>query len=272
MATKSKSVTKKPEAAVPATLMASMQQQAGAGLATRHDDFSLPFITILQALSPQLDPNEPSMFISGAKQGEFLNTATGEMWEANDGPLLLPVGYKRELVEWKPRKQGGGLVRIHHIDSDILNHTKRNDKNQDELPNGNYVVNTATHFVLSVDVDALHAEPGLIPLKSTQLKKSKKWNDLMRNVKIDDGKGGKFNPPTFGVLYKATAVPEKNEEGNWWGWHITFAGETAISGANSVINNEQLFKQAVEFSKMIESGVAKARYTDNDGTTSESAI
>ena len=53
--------------------------------------------------------------------------------------------------------------------------------------------------------------PALIVMKSTQLKKSRKWNSMMQSVKVE-GKNGLFTPPMFSQIYRLTIVSESNSK------------------------------------------------------------
>ena len=67
--------------------------------------------------------------------------------------------------------------------SDILSKThKEPGDNKDYLENGNYVETTANHYVLVLNNGRV-PEPALVSMKSTQLRKSRKWNSMMTSVK-----------------------------------------------------------------------------------------
>ena len=67
-----------------------------------------------------------------------------------------------------------------HLDMSFLKHTP--DANyKDRLPNGNYVERTASHFVIVLGESSSTA---LISMKSTQLKISRKWNSMMKGIKL----------------------------------------------------------------------------------------
>ena len=51
------------------------------------------------------------------------------------------------------------------------------------------------------------ASEALITMKSTQLKKSRKWNSMMLNIRIP-GSNGPFNPPSFSHMYKLKVKKE----------------------------------------------------------------
>ena len=90
--------------------------------------------------------------------------------------MLCLVIYERQYIEWQDRGTGTGApVAIHDADSDIVSQTTSDKSYKDRLPNGNYLDNTASHFVLALGDSPSTA---LISMKSTQLKVSRKWNSL----------------------------------------------------------------------------------------------
>ena len=54
----------------------------------------------------------------------------------------------------------------------------KGDKGRDVMPNGNELQNTAQHYVLLLKEDGGY-EQAVISMKSTQLKKSRRWNSMM---------------------------------------------------------------------------------------------
>ena len=111
----------------------------------------------------------------------------------------------------------GAPVAIHDADSDIVSKTTRGKDYKDRLPNGNYLDNTANHFVL---VLGDNPQTALISMKSTQLKVSRKWNSMMMGIKMQ-GKNGLFTPPTYSHIYKLSTVQMSNDKGTWFGWDVS---------------------------------------------------
>ena len=59
------------------------------------------------------------------------------------------MSLQRQYIEWQDRGTSTGApVAIHDADSDIISQTTRGKDYKDRLPNGNYLDNTANHFVL----------------------------------------------------------------------------------------------------------------------------
>ena len=124
-----KAVAKKDEGALPAALMDQMDGYDGAGGEDASaQDMMIPYLTILQALSPQLN-KQKGEFIQDAEQGEFFNSATNQTFSGEDGIMIIPVYYQRKYTEWVPRIDGGGLVGEHG--PEILEQTTRSDIGKD---------------------------------------------------------------------------------------------------------------------------------------------
>lgn len=211
------------------------------------EDLGIPFLMIIQKGSPEFDKTHPAHAnkkVTGVGPGDIINTVTRRILYKSDGePLIfVPCGYERLYVEWKPRDSGGGFVR-QHVNPAILSECKRNEKNQDVLPNGNLVVTTAYFFGLA-EVDDNH-EKCVIGMTSTQLKKSRMWLNLMMQLKVTTPDGRSFTPPMFSHKYALTTIPESNQNGSWFGWSIETAG---------MISNQLLLTTASEISKTIAKG------------------
>ena len=107
-----------------------------------------------------------------------------------------------------------------HLPNSPVIQTGKRDGSKIRLPNGNYLEETASYYVL-VETKTGGMTPALITMKSTQLNVSKKWNSMMKTIQIADGKGGFAIPPMHGVVYNLQSVLQKNDKGSWYGWSVT---------------------------------------------------
>ena len=181
------------------------------------EDLALPFLKILGQLSPEVNKRD-GKYVEGAEPGKIINTVTNELFDSID---VIPCHYKRQYIEWQDRGTSSGApVAIHEADSDIISQTTRGKDYKDRLPNGNYLDNTANHFVLVV---GKNPQTALISMKSTQLKVSRKWNSMMMGIKMQ-GKNGLFTPPTYSHIYNLKTVQMSNDKGTWFGWDISKVG------------------------------------------------
>lgn len=246
---KNTEVTLKETPAVP--MLLDMESDAGMGLENLSaKDFAIPFLGLLQSLSPQTQrgPNQ----IVGASAGDIFNPVNQKVIPGDQGMLVIPCAYQMKWVEWTPRESGGGFVRYHESEA-VLDSCSRNDKNFDILPNGNSVIPTAYYYVLIVHPDGM-TEKAILPMPRTQLKKARKWNSIIATLKVR-GKAGLYTPPMFSHIYLLTTTLESNKVGTWFTWQVAVQGP--ITDAN-------LYQEAKDFSKDIQTGTVKAAPPEAD--------
>lgn len=234
-------------------LATSFEDDASNGFAgMSQEDFALPFLRLLTNTSPEVGELE------GALPGMIHNTVTNELFDGKKGVRVIPCAYVRQYIEWAPRGQGTGApIHIYPATSDILSKTRREPgDNKDYLDNGNYIENTANHYVMVLDDNDVPS-PALITMKSTQLKKSRKWNSMMAAVKIP-GKNGLFTPPMYSQIYLLTTQGESNDKGKWFGWEI----ERVCS-----VEDASVYMAAKQFAQSINAGEVKVKHEGDEPST-----
>jgi len=215
-------VTEKKNGALATIDMEADAQQQNLNIS--QEDQALPFLKILGQLSPEVNKRD-GKYVEGAEPGKIFNTVTSKLYDSID---VIPCYYKRQYIEWQDRgvTGGGAPVATHEADSDIISQTTRGKDYKDRLPNGNYLDNTANHFVIYLnDVP----QQALISMKSTQLKVSRKWNSMMLGIKMQ-GKNGLFTPPTYSHIYRLSTVQMSNDKGTWFGWDVSKVGPVTDKG------------------------------------------
>jgi len=255
MSKATKDVAVKKENAVANINLESFEQAGFENMSQK--DLALPFLKILGQLSPQVTAGDAN-YIEAAKAGMIYNTVTDQLYDGTKGITVVPCFYKLEYIEWKDRgSEGSGAPAfIHPSDSDIMTKTTRDDSNKDRLENGNYVEETASHYVLLVENNA-PKETALITMKSTQRKKSKKWNSMMMSVKSKRKDGTFFTPAMFTQTYRLSTQLEKNNLGSWYGWEIEHTGQ---------VPNESVLNAANEFYKSCAGGSVKVKHDTETST------
>jgi len=199
-----------------------------------------PFLKILGQLSPEVNKRD-GKYVEGAEPGMIFNSVTGDLYDGVKGIDVIPAFYKLEYIEWKDRGEGPGApVAIYDSSSDIMSKTKADANYKDRLPNGNYLEETASYYVM-IETKTGGYTPALITMKSTQLNVSKKWNSMMKTIQIPDGKGGFAIPPMHGVVYNLASTLQKNDKGSWYGWSVT---QNRIMGQD----DKSLYLTAKDFS------------------------
>jgi hypothetical protein len=225
------------------------EADAGAGLENMgQDDLALPFLKVLSRQDPTLDDLE------NAKPGDIYNTVSGEVYAGKTGIKVVPCAYQRRFVEWAPRGSGNGAPLNIYTPDDPRPRVERGDDNKDYVVggNGSYLEETHQHFVMIVGEDGAYTT-ALIAMKSTQLKKSRKWNSMIAQRTMM-GANGPFTPPRFSHIYNLRTLSEENSKGSWHGWEISL---------DSVVDNASLYKQAKDFAESITRGDVEVKHTDD---------
>ncbi len=188
-------------------------EDAGGGMeAADKNSFAIPFIALLQGLSPAIRK------IDGAKPGLFMNTITNELMKEVQ---VIPCYFQRRFVRWAPRSEGGGYrgdyspvdLELNKVEGVSLNDEGRCMIGNDELKD------TRNHYVLARNGDGIW-RPALVSLSSTQIKKSKRWMSRIQGLEMRGKDGKSFTPPSYSHIYLLKSVEEKNNEGEWSGLEV----------------------------------------------------
>jgi len=225
------------------------------------EDFAIPMLRIIQRMSPQLTKSDPQ-YIKGAVAGMILNTATSELYAADEGILVIPGLYKRTFLEFVLRENGGGFRGEHSIEAAAAINTERDEKGREIMENGNQLVETATYGVLLLGEGGT-CMPAVLTMASTQLKKARRWNTAMQQMMmkeaVDHGGAG-F--PMYAHVWKLTTTEEQNDKGVWDGWVIEHAGMLhEVVGEKRA---QDTLTQARLFAESMRAGNVKAKYDDAD--------
>ena len=226
------------------------EADAGQGLNMPQEDLALPFLKVLGQLSPECNKRD-AKHVEGAEPGMIINTVTGEVYDGVKGIDVVPVHYKRQHIEWQDRGESQGApVKIYDAGDDLPS-TTRDKFNKDRLSNGNYLENTASHFVVILGDSPTTA---LLSMKATQLKVSRKWNSMMMGLKMQ-GKNGMFTPPTYSHIYKLKTVQQSNDKGTWFGWDVSRVGPISDPG---------IYKIAKDFGANVSKGDVKVKHGEQE--------
>ena len=251
-------VAKKKEAKTEVAVMEPNMFAADAGVGVNDlgsEDLAIPFIKVLQKMSDELDDLE------NAKAGDIYNTVTKEVVKGGDGVRVINCAYNLQYIEWEPRGTGTGAPHHIYAAGDEIPATQRGEDNKDYVVDGNgrYLERTAQHYILVVDEDGI-TQQALLPMKSTQFKKSKQWNSAMRSLKMKDSAGNLFTPPRFSHIWKLETVSEENKNGSWHGWQISKDG---------VIEDPNVYAEAKLFDESIKAGQVKVKHVREEDSLSE---
>ena len=250
-----KQVAEKPNTAVAEFDPSMFEADAGAGMDNMGvEDLALPFLKILSGLDPLLDEMEE------ARKGDIFNTVTNHLYKGKDGVRVVPCAYMRRFIQWAPRGSGSGAPQAIYAPGDpgIPKTERSSDDNKDYVVGGNgeYLDETHQHFVLLLNDDG-SVETALIAMKSTQLKKSRKWNSMVSSLTMP-GKNGPFTPPRYSHIYRLKSVQEENSKGSWHGWDVS---------REEVVEDKALYLRAKAFSESVLSGDVVVKHENESGST-----
>lgn len=224
-------------------------------------DLIIPRLTILQDLSPQVKPKK-AKYIQGAKPGMICDVGTQELFKE---VILLPVFYAKLYLEWAPRGEGdSGPAFDHGTNATILKQCKvvedNNGSKKRQLPNGNYIEETATYYLLNMSA---RGRRSFLPLKSTGLSASKRWMMSITNERVTRADGSEFQPPIYYRSWIATPVEEENKKGDYFGWKFS-PGKTVLE----LDPTKHLLNEAKDFYAQAQLGLVRGDLTvDEDENT-----
>lgn len=253
-----------PKAVIDAELAALYQQHAGGGFEDlKQTDYAIPFLKILQGLSPELQP-DGEQFIEGAAQGDMVNSLTRELFKRAKGVRLIRVAQELKYIEWRPRKAGGGLVAISSTKEEA------EAKRQPVLGNPDTdteIIDTLQIYCLLETADGW--QPIVLSWTKSKMKHARRWAFLASQVMTSSIKkivtetgdrdvsgipGPNRQMAIYAVVWHLTTKSEKNAKGTFF-----VPAPTAIGAAGP-----ELLAAAVNFRQAITAGAVKVKYEKDD--------
>lgn len=257
MATKKNEVAEVKEGGLPAGLDPAMLE-ADAAHNPKLDvgDIAIPFLAVLQDMSPQVKRHEAA-YIEGAHAGMFFDNAAMEVFDGGNGLMLVPCHYERRMVEWVPRKKGGGWVGDYSPDSKVVGTaTLKEDAEGNKrltLPNGNLLVETAYQYCLYQHPDNGRWTQCVFPLTSTKLRANRQWNNMITKTVIP---GTDRPAPRFLFPYHLRTKLETGD-GNSWFTITAVKHEETVSAA--------VYQAAKDYAKICREGLVSRAIPGEDG-------
>lgn len=240
--------------------MDELLRDSGAGVADMGmNDVAVPYLYVLQTNSPQVNPDADA-YIEGAKPGMFFNNVSMEVYDGrNTGLTVIPCAYERKYVEWVPRDSGGGFVGEHDIDSGILSECTPNEKGIPTLKSGNLVIETAYHYVYFKNPNDGQWDQIIIPMKSTFLKKSRRWNKTLMATLIP---GTSVQAPRWLFPYTLKTAKETRGENTW--------SNVDLERLSEPVTPDQ-YRAAKAFAELFGTGLLKKAQETDTGVVAEAA-
>jgi hypothetical protein len=240
-------VAKAKETAVSTDVLDDIFETAGEGAAFDSSEMQIPFVRVLQALSPQLNKKKAE-YIEGAAQGDLFNTVTNEHWSGEEGITVIPCFQTTKYLEFVPRDMGGGFKGEINPNDPVLQQTMRSGS-KEMLPSGNELVKSDQHFCLVMGEEGSF-QPAVIDMKSTQLKVSRRWKTQIAMQKVRHPQSGALvTPAVFATMWKLTTTEESNDQGSWNNYQVEKVG---------LVESRDLLLEAKAFRDSIMAGEVKA--------------
>lgn len=212
-------------------------------------DFSVPFIVLLQALSPMVKDR-----VGDARAGQWYNTVTQELYPIETGFLFLPATTSHVFNEWVHRDKGGGFRGHHEIDSEIVIAAQRANGGKFgtiPLENGNGLVDTRNVYGVVCSAEGEADAMGVIAFKSTMIKSFRGWMSKLRTYIPRAGS----KPPLYANLTRITSREDRNNKGSFFVPSIMPAN---VSVANSLVPpNDDRFLMAKQLRDLVAHGDVK---------------
>jgi hypothetical protein len=259
----------------PGALSTSMDygDDEGAGFENQTAaDLSIPFITVLQPMSPQCVKRVHPM----AQPGNLYNTVTETYYDMNIGILIVPATTRRMFAKWVPRDEGGGFRgHLDPDDPDVLDAKKRsinfgkyrvqvpNPKQGDGQPEKVWLQLTETFYVYGVQCSEDGRPEGMVAVANTSSKITdyKKWMTRIRNVTLPPRQGSAMPivPPLYAHLTRLKSRAESNVKGDFFVFDYS-PGDPRGLMQSLLLPTDPRFVMGRSAREMVDSGAAKADY------------
>ena len=175
---------------------------------------AIPFIRIIQALSPQLNKRKAE-YVPAAEIGDVVNNITGQIYTT---PLKIVIGkFEHIYTAWKPKRGGfQGVFAPEMVETDPKYVMNEKFKLIDS-ETGNELVDTYVYYCMLPDY--MQDEVVILSLSSTQLKEAKKLNRLLMTTYLP---GTQTKAKPFFMVWELSITEESNDQGDWAGLSFKF--------------------------------------------------
>lgn len=174
------------------------------------NDIRPPSLRLAQSGSPEAKRSE-AQYIDGLAEGNFFNSLTKQIY--GEGPIQVVIvnqlGHRNVQFDPNDKKV---VLDFNVPDGDPR--TAFSTQVVDGVEKRVKPAATTFYDYLVYVINGEQRELMTLSLKSTQLKKAKDLNTLLKTSKL----------ASFSFLFEVTAEPERRGANSWWGWVFTAAG------------------------------------------------
>lgn len=217
----------------------------------KSSDLSLPFISLLQPMSPQVDAEQ------GIHPGMLFNTVTGQAISGKEGITFIACHKEVNFIEFVKRENGGGFIAAHPEGSPViadaikLNKGKRAAKYT--LANDHELIETHSVYGLILNAEGSEVEGfAVITFTSTKIKPCRNWMTALYTIK--------GRPPIFAARSVIKTEKQQNDKGTFFNYKIEPLRGDWVKSLLNPVTEKHLLQEALTFREAITSGAAKASY------------
>lgn len=216
------------------------KEDAGAGVSERMEDRLVPWLVVLQKLSPQVEKRDDA-YIAGAEPGQFW--LRNHPYPLKDKISFQPSCFNIGWAEWKPDR-GGFVARHTTRPKDARNDGSDGSPNW-RMPNGNIVEEVRYFYGHLIDDQDSRAYQFVIPFRGAGHQVAKDWNNRWNFERTLAG----VLKPAWAFIYTLTTKITSNTKGEWFA--ITIAKEREIDSEEEYNRGKQLRDAVVSGQKVV---------------------
>lgn len=230
-------------------------------------DTKIPFVVLLQALSPQVTQET----VDGAKPGMWYNAVTEQLWSRENGFLFLPATTENKVGIWTPRDAGGGFHG--HMDVDdpqFLAAMKKSQKfGKYYDADGNQLVDTFYVYGVICSEEGEPETAACIACSSTKITPYKRWQTRLQQLRIRKADGTLQRPPLYAHLTRISSYMDSNDKKQDY-YVPKFSSADPRGLKESLLSpDDDRFLAAKSLYEMIRSGMAKVDFAAQNAAGGE---
>jgi hypothetical protein len=239
--------------------LAEMEGVIGAGQSDNVDDRGTPLLYIAQSTSKAVKKNRPE-YVEGLEPGKVFINLTGRHYDAeNEGFLFYPCFFRVNWLEWTPQDDGGGFHGSHPRDTPLIKSAKPFTDKDGNVRRDIFVMDNGHELKLTHHYYGLLDDgwrPIIIPMSSTQLGCSQRFQALIGDQKVKTSSGKVVTKPGFWNGYRLRTVPASNDNGDWYKLTVALEGPNEDENLRALCTEFALacIRNEVQMSMPVEDG------------------
>jgi hypothetical protein len=238
-------------------------------------DITIPFMVLLQALSPQVKDRVHPLAVPGS----MYNTVTEKYYSADQGFLFVPATTRHLYCRWVPRDEGGGFRGHHDPDEQLVIDAKKastkfgkfltpdpeNPKKEHQLVETRYV------YGALCDEDGGADDMVLLAFTSTKITAYKKWMKRLRGISFPrPGGGPPVHPPLYSNLTRVVGMPADNAKGDFFVFGMRPGDQRGLM-ESLLPATDPRFMMAKACKELVDTGKAKVDF-EKQGTPEKTEV